>query len=110
MKFERGQDPKEAMDIGKEAPLRKLIKHCIKNPSFVTWTDDKMNILQRDLWSHGIELTRISKTMGQPHYKELRVSYKPDESTYTLFYKDCNGEEAHIEKSIVFSEKELKSS
>lgn len=107
MRFQRGIDPKDGMCIGRDAYIKKAIKdsvrECDGGPK-MSWEDR----LKWSLWKRGIEIIQIEQKLEYPeYYKAERIQIAQDPLIYTFFYKDCNGDEAHIMKAIKFTKKEL---
>ena len=94
--FERGIDPKDAMGIGRNAHVKKLFQEAIRNTRVAQGHEDWEVSLKWNLWTKGIEVQKI-----------VQMNVFPKDYEYKFYYKDCNGEEAHIMKEIVLTAKEI---
>lgn len=97
MRFQRNIDPKDAMGIGRDAQMKKLFLQCIKDMNVVgidpALYEGKLKWL---LWTKGIELHNI-----------VAENVFPEDYKYRFYYKDCNGEEAHIMRDITLTSREI---
>ena len=98
MRFERHKDPKASMGIGRDAHIKKIILDVVnemQNAEHPSLRDQHGDLKWR-MWTRGIEVHHIEATLDPP-----------DGTYYKFHYQDCNGDEAHIMRTIKIGEKEI---
>ena len=98
MRFERNRNPMESMGIGREAYIKRIILDVIRDMENTKYSsvNNRNDNFKWLMWRRGIEVHRIEKMLSHP-----------EGFSYKFFYQDCNGEEAHIMRTIRITEKEM---